>query len=212
MPRGTTIPSEVFRSVMDKAKQRILLGSSDASDFEHRGIVGDERAGSLAKFFEERLPDRFGVRKGEAIDYCDTRTGQLDFVIYDKARCAPIRVGNENLLLPCEALYCVVEVKTRITADELNASYSHAGKVWVLQPFKQPFIAARQDGSDAEDRRDRCLYVIFGYSSNLGNDEEWSKKEYQRLCSAAESANFSLDCVDRLIVLDRGIINPHWVV
>lgn len=209
MPRGTAVSSEVFRSVMDKARQRILLESSDASDFEHRGIVGDERAASLARFFEERLPDRFGVSKGEAIDYCDTRTGQLDFVIYDKARCAPIRVGNENLLLPCEALYCVVEVNTRITADELDASYIHAGKVRALQPFKQSFIAARQDGADAEDRRDRCLYVIFGYTSNLGNDAEWSKKEYQRICSAAGAAEVAVDCVDRLIVLDRGIINPQ---
>jgi hypothetical protein len=122
MPRGTAVPSEVFRSVMDKARKRILLEGADAADFEQRGIVGDERAASLANFFEERLPDRFGVKKGEAIDYHDARTGQLDFVIYDKARCAPIRGGNENLLLPCEALYCVIEVKTRITGEELDKS------------------------------------------------------------------------------------------
>jgi len=157
MPRGTKLSSDVFRSVMEKAKQRLLLESAEAADFEQKGIRGDERAASLANFFRERLSERFGVEKGEAIDYQDTRTGQLDFVIYDQSRCAPIRVGKENLLLPCEALYCVIEVKTRVTQNELDTSYNAAGKVRALQPFKQPFIAARQDGSSADDGRDRCL-------------------------------------------------------
>jgi Domain of unknown function (DUF6602) len=94
MPRGTRTPSDVFRSVMEKAKQRLLLESADAADFDHNGIRGDERAAPLANLFRERLPDRFGIDKGEAIDYRDTRTGQLDFIIYDRARCAPIRIGK----------------------------------------------------------------------------------------------------------------------
>lgn len=108
MPRGANTPSEIFRSVMEKAKQRLLLESAEAADFRHKGIRGDERAASLADFFRERLPRNLGVAKGEAIDYQDTRTGQLDFVIYDQARCAAIRAGKENLLLPCEALYCAL--------------------------------------------------------------------------------------------------------
>jgi hypothetical protein len=194
---------------MDKAQQRLLLDSAEAADFEHKRVRGDERAASFARFFRDRLPERFGVEKGEAIDYRDTRTGQLDFVVFDRSRCGPVRVGSENLLLPCEALYCVIEVKTRITQDELDTALKAAGKVRVLRPFKKPFIAARQDGSSAGDDRDRCLYVIFGYTSNLGNDSDWAQKEYRRLSLAAKSAGVSPDCVDRLFVLDRGIINPQ---
>jgi hypothetical protein len=211
MPRGTRTPSDVFRSVMEKARQRLLLESADAADFNHNGIRGDERAASLCEFFRERLPDRFGVEKGEAIDYRDTRTGQLDIVIYDRARCAPIRTGNENLLLPCEALYCIIEVKTTVTQNELNTSYSAAGKVRALRPFKKPFIAARQEGVSANADEDRCLYVVFGYTSNLKNDDKWAKKEYGRLVSAGRSAGVTPDCVDRLFILDRGIINPQKV-
>src|SRR5271163_42595 len=111
MPRGTRNPSEVFRSVLEAARQQVLLHSSKAAAFKHKGIRGDERAASIAQFFRERLPDRFGAGKGEVIDYQDRRTGQLDLVIYDRASCAPVSVQNENLLLPCEALYCVIEAK-----------------------------------------------------------------------------------------------------
>jgi hypothetical protein len=208
MPKATRLPSDVFQSVMEKAKQRLLLESAGAGDFKHKGIRGDERAGSLAAFFRERLPRNFGVGKGEAIDFRDSRTGQLDFIIYDQARCAAIHIGSENLLLPCEALYCVIEVKTTVTQEELDSSYEAAGKVRGLQPFEQPFIGARKAGSNAKDDRDRCLYVVFGYSSNLANGSEWAGKEYLRLDKAAKSAGVSRDCVDSLFILDRGIINP----
>jgi hypothetical protein len=187
MPTKRGVPSEVFRSVMENAKKRLLLESDEAGTFEHKGLLGDERAASLAKFFRERIGDRFDVQKGEAIDYQDTRTGQLDFVIYDRSRCAPIHMGKENLLLPREALYCVIEVKTRVTQDELDTAYSAAGKVRALRPFKKPFVASRQDGASAVDSRDRCLFVIFGYTSNLGNDSDWAAKEYHRLHKAAKS-------------------------
>lgn len=51
--------------------------------------------------------------------------------------------------------------------------------------------------------------MIFGYSSNLGNNAEWPSKEYLRLEAAAKSAGVLRDCVDRIVVLDRGMINPQ---
>lgn len=83
---------------MEKVKKRLLLESDEAGTFEQKGLRGDERAASLTKFFCERICDRFDAKKGEAIDYQDTRTGQLDFVIYDRSRCAPIHMGEETTL------------------------------------------------------------------------------------------------------------------
>jgi hypothetical protein len=36
----------------------------------------------------------------------------------------------------------------------------------------------------------------------------WARKKYWRLEAAAQSAGVPLDTVDRLFILDRGIINP----
>jgi uncharacterized protein DUF6602 len=208
MPRGARQPSAVFRTVLQDAKQEVLLGSSKAAAFVHKGIRGDERAASLAKFLRERLPERFGVGKGEVIDYLDHRTGQLDLVVYDKASSSPISTQNENLLLPCEALYMAIEVKTKVTQAELDTSLKAASRLRALRPFKARFVAPRRDGAAADDGNHRCMYVIFGYTSDLGNDSNWLTKEQKRIHSAAGEARVSLDCVDRVIVLDRGIINP----
>jgi hypothetical protein len=198
----------VFRTVLQAAKQEVLLGSSKAPAFDHKGIRGDERAASLAQFLRQRLPERFGVGKGEVLDYLDHRTGQLDLVVYDQSSSAPISAQNENLLLPCEALYIAIEVKSIVTQTELDKSFKAAARLRELRPFKAHFVAPRKDGSPATDENHRCMYVIFGYTSNVANDAQWLEKEQTRMNSAAKDAGISRDSVDRLIILDRGIINP----
>jgi hypothetical protein len=212
MSRGTKQPSDVFRTVLAAAKQELLLGGEKAAAFLHRGIRGDERAAELAKFLRQRLPDRFGVGKGEVIDFSDCRSGQLDLIVYDRAGCAPISVQNENLLLPCEALYAAIEVKSIVTQQELNTSFKAAGKIRNLRPFKTRFVASRKDGDAADGGSHRCMYVIFGYTSDLSNDAEWLQKEQRRLQNAGRISEVAIDGVDRLIVLDRGMINPGAAV
>jgi len=208
MPRGTTTPSEVFRKVLADARQEVLMASSKAGAFQHHGIRGDERAAGLARFLHEHLPKRFGVGKGEVLDYRDARTGQLDIILYDAVGCGPLSVQSENLLLPCEALYAIIEVKSILTGTELDKAYAAAEKVRRLSPFKAQFVARRRTGSSAEADAHRCMYIVFGYTSDLRNDSEWLDKEYARITQAASRSKADLDCVDRVVVLDRGIINP----
>lgn len=207
MPRGARDPSAVFRAVLDEAANKLALSSREAATFEHRGIKGDERAAALADFLRHHLPGTFDVKKGEAIDFSDARTGQLDLVVFDRGGSSPILVGNENLLLPCESLYVVIEVKTTLTQEELNGAYRSAAKVRSLRPFKSRFVGPRPDGAAADDNSYRCMYVVFAYSTNLSADN-WLAKEFKRVESAANAAGSSADLVDRVVVLDRGMINP----
>lgn len=206
MPRGTNSPSDVFRSVLDLAKKEILQSSEKAATFKHNVIRGDERAESLAHFLREHLPTTFGIGKGEAIDYNDSRTTQLDLIIYDKAGSAPI-VSGGNLLIPCEAMYAVVEVKTILTQDELATCYRAAKSVRQLKPFKRSFIPPRAGGADASDKNIRCMYSVFAFETNLASTD-WLKKEFERIKLAANENKVSLDHVERITVLSKGMINP----
>jgi len=207
MARGARYRSEVFHAILDEAARKLALSSQETTAFQHSGIRGDERAASLAEFLRQHLPGDFDVRKGEAIDFKDARTGQLDLVVYDRSGSSPILIGSENILLPCESLYVVIEVKTTLTQDELNRAYRSALKVRSLRPFKKQFVGPRRDGAPADDHNYRCLYVILAYKTNLGA-EDWLNKEFARAQSAASAAGAGLDVVDRVIVLNRGMINP----
>lgn len=207
MPRGTRYPSDVFRGVLKEAAEKLALSSQTATSFGHRGIRGDERAGSLGEFLRSHLPGDFDVQKGEAIDFTDSRTGQLDLIVFDKAGSAPVYVGEENLLLPCESLYVVIEVKSVLTQDELTKAYKSAATLRHLRPFKSRFVASRGEGAPADDNAYRCMYIVFAFDTNLGPDE-WLSKEFARTGLAASSAEAELGAVDRVIVLNRGMINP----
>jgi len=174
MPRGVRRPSEVFRSVMAQARDNIINTAREAGAFKHRGIRGEGREEGLAEFFHEHLPDSFGVATGEAIDFRDRRTGQLDLMIYDKHACAPIAMVGRNTLIPCEALYVVIEVKTTLSKEELRTSYIAAAKVRGLRPFKRQF-SPPQSGRDPGERLSplhvRSFRLCNGFVKGLLVDE-----------------------------------------
>jgi len=207
MPRGSSRHSEVFKEVLDVAARSLHIASRHAAAFQHAGIRGDERAAALASFLKQHLPRSIGVEKGEAIDFSDRRTGQIDIVIYDADMAAPISSQSENVIVPAESLLAVIEVKTTLTQNDLNACFKSALKVRGLRPFKRPFVASREDGRPAEDGASRCLYIVFAYETNVGS-ADWLEKEFKRLGVAAARVKGSLNLIDVLCVLSRGMIRP----
>ncbi|GGF10335.1 hypothetical protein GCM10011611_14890 [Aliidongia dinghuensis] len=205
--RATKNPSKVFANVLKQAEQKLLLEAGAAENFDHRGLKGGERTAALAEFLGKHLPAVFGVGGGEAIDFRDNRTGELDLFIYDKSTAAPIQSSTDSSLVPAEALYAVIEVKSVLSQDEMNKCMLAGKRVRELRPFKGHFIASPVDGKRHEEHY-RCPYFVFAYTSNLSRDD-WAQKEFDRTKLAANSAECSLDIVDRVFVLDRGILRPQ---
>jgi hypothetical protein len=207
MSRRTTRPaSPLFRDVLTQAEQRLFLDYQQAANFQHSGVRGDERADTLTEFLRAHLPSVFGVGKGEARDFRDNVTGQLDVFVYGQLTVAPIHGGN-NLIVPAEALYAVIEVKSVLNQDELDICLRAAKKVRSLRPFKKQFIPSPIDGR-VEKNHYRCPYFIFTYSSNLSEDG-WAAKEYQRMINGVQHVDGTANLIDRLIVMNRGIIEPQ---
>ena len=78
--RASRRPSAVFKDVLEQAEQRLALDAAAAANFEHKGLRGNERAAALADFLGLHLPSVFSVAKGEAIDFGDRRSGELDLL------------------------------------------------------------------------------------------------------------------------------------
>lgn len=206
MKRTTKFPSVIFQSVLKEAEEELAKASKKAANYEHKGIRGNERANALRTFFSDHLPKVFATGKGEAIDFADNRTGEIDFCIYDAATASPIQSSSENSLIPAEALYVVVEVKSVLTQNELNRSALAAKKVRSLRPFKNAFVASPTQGEVSDGHR--CLYIVFAFTSNLG-ETDWAQKEFNRIKAATAASGGTLDMIDSVMVLDRGLIRPQ---
>ena len=207
MKRSTKNPSKIFQQVLTDAENKLAMAAKAAGSFQHRGIRGDERADALAQLLRQHLPQDFSIGKGEAIDYLDSRTGQLDLVIYDNATAAPLLTAGENLLLPAEALYAVIEVKSVLTQNELDTCALAASKVRSLKPFKHKFSPSPNKGEAPIDCY-RCPYIIFAFTSNL-SDDNWAQKEFDRVRKSLSVVQGDQSLFDRVIVLDKGLLRPQ---
>jgi hypothetical protein len=208
--RSTKTASPLFQRVLSQAERGLALHSEEAGNFQHKGLRGNARATPLGSFLSAHLPDVFAVGKGEARDYQDNVTGELDLFIYDRSTAAPIQTTGDTLIIPAEALYAVIEAKSVLSQEEIDTCLKAAMKVRALRPFKQQFIASPTDGRTVDDSF-RCPYFIFAYASNLGPDG-WVHKEYRRLVDRAEHVGCNVNVLDWAIVLDRGIIRPPSAV
>jgi hypothetical protein len=159
--------SDVFLGVIEAARKQLLIDHENARVFEHSGIIGDERAAALADFLRSSLPEAFGIAKGKIIDCFDTRTGQIDLFIYDRLAAKPISQQRENALVPCEALYAVIEVKSTFTREEARRCLHAAATLRQLRRFKEHFVDARTHGARAQESEHRAMYVIFAYTTDL---------------------------------------------
>jgi hypothetical protein len=192
---------------MDHAEEELWLSFKQARAKEHKLSRGESREDSIAIFLQSRLPSRFRVTSGEAIDALGHRTGQLDIVIYDCNRTVPLLTEKSGDVLPAESLLAVVEVKSTLTQDELDKCAKAAKAIAQLRPGGVKFSTPRQKGKDASDGQPRCQYSVLAYNTDLGG-KDWCEKEWNRLRKATKSAEISRRNIDRVIVFDRGMLVP----
>jgi len=68
-------------------------------------------------------------------------------------------------------------------------------------------VGAREGGAAVAEDEYRCLYTVFAYSSDL-SEENWLQKEANRIRDAAKEKSLHASLIDRVVVLDRGLISP----
>jgi hypothetical protein len=199
--------TQTFDKILDFAEEDLWTGFRLASVKQHRSLIGDSREETFSDFLARRLPDRFGVTSGEAVDSREKRTGQLDIVIYDRNLTAPLLREKSGDVLPAESLLAVVEVKSTLTQEELTTCAAAAKKISRLSPYRREFLPPRQEGLDASDGNHRCQYSVIAFKTNLGKGD-WVEKEWKRLLKATAQNQVEPERIDRVLVLDRGMLVP----
>jgi hypothetical protein len=132
----------------------------------------------------------------------DHRSGEIDILVFDQIR-NPV-LSEDPLWIPAESLLACIEVKSILTKDELRKSYLAARKLSELRPFKRSFTLST--GAAPEDAL-RCFRSVLAYNSDL-TDQDWLSKEWSRIVEVSDECQIERASIDRVIVLDRGMINP----
>lgn len=203
------MPSKTFDQLLEDAEEQLWLGFKRAGTKKHTVLRGASREEALADFLTAQLPSRFAVTQGEAVDAKEHRTTQLDVVVYDRNLTAPLLSERSGDLLPAEALLAVIEVKSTLTKAELEKCARAAKSLAALEPYGRQFLPPRTAGEAADDGRTRCMYSVIAFTSDLG-EADWATKEWLRLHAATKTESVEVERIDRVLVLDRGMLVPPW--
>jgi hypothetical protein len=175
--------------------------------YQHPGIRGEIREEGVRKFLTAQLPQSLKVVRGQAVDYLGTISRELDIMVYDATLNAPFH-GEGTQLLPAEALLAIIEVKSRLDSKEWIKIASSVKRYLELRPYRGEFESRRdrEKNPGASGKLPRCFYSVVAFSTDLANSADWPQREFRRMTNAFDSH----ECLglDRVLVLDRGVINP----
>lgn len=194
-------------ALLRHAEDELWVSFERARTFAQRGDIGDTREDALHRFLRSQLPGRFHVGSGEVMDASGAMSGQTDLFIYDGANTRPPFESGSNSLLPAEALLATVEIKSTLTKAETANALAGLAKLRALRPWDAPWEVARRGGRAAEQGVPRIFTTLFAYRTDFGA-ESWAAKETARVRDGCADAPVEVQFLDRVVVLDRGLLIP----
>lgn len=190
------------------SQEDLWVGFKRAQLANHSVLRGGVREEAVRLLLNERLPRQYRVVTGEVVDRNDQYSAQADAIVIDQARNPVFREGD-SVLVPAEALLGMIEIKSKLTAREMAKAVAAAQLIRKLQPFGGSFVGARQKGTKAGPGTHRCFVTLFAYRSDLGVGSDWASREWDRYIACLASPS-DRDLIDRIVVLDRGMLNPPF--
>jgi hypothetical protein len=107
-----------------------LEASRAVAELEHQGLKGAIREVLIADLFQPLLPADIGVATGVLVSSFDERqSAQQDIIVFDRRILPPILFEQGPAIIPIESVLAVIEVKSRLTATELQKAHANVASV-----------------------------------------------------------------------------------
>lgn len=134
--------------------------------YDHNGIKGTDAEERFKRFLARHLPDSIGITSGEVVDAHGGKSGELDVIVYDKRR-TPMLFGDHDSRfrsVPVEGVIAAVEVKSKLTLDDVRNAVKSCRKLKQLQRSAY-FQTNPLDAYEAKFRETPVYYGIFAFQS-----------------------------------------------
>jgi len=199
-----------FKSKIESSVYTIAGKFMETKILNHSATKGAEREDPLIEFLNNNLPKKYSVVKGEVVDLFNKSSPQMDVMIYDNSRNIPLYSGGSHIL-PAEALLASIEVKSTLSQDEVRKILISANGLKSLKPFKKALDKVQFGRGQEEKVECRYYHCVFAYDTNLV-EKDWLIKEVARINKVAAEEKIDTKLIDRIFVLNRGLINlPHSI-
>jgi len=111
-----------------------------ASFYKHPSGVGDGREDIIRDVLKDMLPERFSVDRGKIIDSQGRLSKEFDVVISEADDVVPPMIVSGRRIIPVEAVYGVIEVKSRLDEDGYRGFVNAVIQLDEMKRFYRPIV------------------------------------------------------------------------
>ncbi|MBI3822250.1 MAG: hypothetical protein HY289_06170 [Planctomycetes bacterium] len=176
---------QAYRDFILARVQAAVGAAKAARGVSHSGLRGEIREILIRDLFRPLLPADVGVGSGEIISHTNQTSKQTDIVLYDRSILPPIVFQEAAGIFPVEAVLYAIEVKSKLTSQELRDSDSAARKLEQLE------YSAGQHDLNARPINHfikKAVPVVFALASDLTGHNDSEIERYDGLREAGEPA------------------------
>ena len=150
-----------------------------ASTLTHQGVKGTVLEILVSKLFRPLLPSDIGIGTGQIIEQRHgTLSSQMDIVLYDRSILPPALYDDNVGIFPIEAVLYTIEVKTTLTASDLERAHVAAQQ---LSTFG--FLSGQRDivGKEIDHPVEKPRSTVFALKSDLTGSDLTEAQRYERI-------------------------------
>ncbi len=124
-PQHPEILLEALRGQADIALAKLRASATS----KHSSIKGGAREEVVREFIRCFLPSSYAIGHGEVFSDRNDRSKQVDVIIHDDVFSPVFKVDGGSIHVPCEAVYGIAEVKTRLDSKGWETALANIASV-----------------------------------------------------------------------------------
>ena len=175
----------VYRDLMLARVQAAMGAAGAVTSITHKGLKGQLREIVIRDLFCPLLPSDVGVGTGGIISTDNRQSRQQDVVIYDKRILPPILLERVNGVFPIESVLYTIEVKSKITANEMKTSHESATE---LRGFTYQSGDYDESGKSTQHLVTRLISCVLAFDTDLVLDGKNDIERYDEIRGSADPA------------------------
>jgi hypothetical protein len=186
--------NQIYRDRIISLIKEALNQYEGARLVDHPFLSGRIREIAAANIFKPLLPSGFEVGTGKIVDARGFQSPETDLVIYNRNTLPPIMYSDREGIFPAEATMYSIEIKSQLTARELDETIRKAGEI-----RKLTYTTGIYDENDKplDHRFTSIIPTLFAFSSDLSGE---CKSEIDRYIERDSQADVNPNIVAICIV------------
>lgn len=194
----------VYRNLIIARIQAAVEAARAVTNMTHKGLKGQLREILIRDLFRPLLPADVGVASGQIISSDDRQSREQDVVIFDKRILPPILLEQARGIFPIESVLYAIEVKSRMTANEMKKSHRSATEVMQFR-----YQSGDYDDFDRPTDHivEKVISCVFAFDTDLISEGKNETHRYDEIRGSDDPA------IKAICVVGRGYwywYNGRW--